>query len=273
MPTLPLAGIYWKPHTKPEPPVRNLSELNCAESCRRGQPRQPAFVLDEYRRDCLVNCLKLHTMLRTMLRHCFTALSPAGAPTSRAAAHISARALWVRNFGEASQSTIQASQTNFSVRKTLPSHAFRPRQSVLRAARRDFHHTSKLRDPKTAPKGSDGKNANANEPQGLSARLKKLSREYGWSAVGVYLAMSILDFPFCFLLVRIVGTDRIGNTSQRQQSERAVHANDDSRRRSRALRRFECEESDTRKREDMVAGLPTVYEKRGARTLWQRRDQ
>ncbi|KAK8131479.1 peptide alpha-N-acetyltransferase [Apiospora sp. TS-2023a] len=149
-------------------------------------------------------------MFRTTLRHCFTALSPAGAPTSRAAAQISGRALGVRSFGEASQSTIQASRTNLSVRQKLPSYAFRPRQSVLRAARRDFHHTSKLRDPKTAPKGSNGKNAKVEEPQGLSARLKKLSREYGWSAVGVYLAMSILDFPFCFLLVRIVGTDRIG---------------------------------------------------------------
>ncbi|KAI1616402.1 hypothetical protein EDD37DRAFT_80256 [Exophiala viscosa] len=41
-------------------------------------------------------------------------------------------------------------------------------------------------------------------------RLKKLSREYGWSAVGVYLALSALDFPFCFLAVRTLGTDRIG---------------------------------------------------------------
>jgi hypothetical protein len=44
----------------------------------------------------------------------------------------------------------------------------------------------------------------------LSQRLKKLSREYGWSAVGVYLALSALDFPFCFLAVRMLGTDRIG---------------------------------------------------------------
>lgn len=40
--------------------------------------------------------------------------------------------------------------------------------------------------------------------------MKKLSREYGWSALGVYLALSALDFPFCFLLVRYLGTDRIG---------------------------------------------------------------
>ena len=44
----------------------------------------------------------------------------------------------------------------------------------------------------------------------LSQRLKKLSREYGWAAVGVYLALSALDFPFCFLAVRLLGTERIG---------------------------------------------------------------
>lgn len=41
-------------------------------------------------------------------------------------------------------------------------------------------------------------------------KLKKLSREYGWSAVGVYAVLSALDFPFCYLLVRELGTDRIG---------------------------------------------------------------
>jgi hypothetical protein len=44
----------------------------------------------------------------------------------------------------------------------------------------------------------------------ISQRLKQLSREYGWTAVGVYFALSILDFPFCFLAVRLLGTDRIG---------------------------------------------------------------
>ena len=45
----------------------------------------------------------------------------------------------------------------------------------------------------------------------LSQRLRKLSREYGWSALGVYLTLSALDFPFCFLAVRTLGTDRIGH--------------------------------------------------------------
>jgi hypothetical protein len=41
--------------------------------------------------------------------------------------------------------------------------------------------------------------------------LKKLSREYGWSALGVYLLLSALDFPLCFAAVRLLGVDRIGH--------------------------------------------------------------
>ncbi|RDA93598.1 hypothetical protein CP533_6136 [Ophiocordyceps camponoti-saundersi (nom. inval.)] len=55
-----------------------------------------------------------------------------------------------------------------------------------------------------------GDKGKAPERLSLGARLKKLSKEYGWSAVGVYLALSVLDFPFCFLLVKIVGTEKIG---------------------------------------------------------------
>ncbi|XHG00505.1 hypothetical protein AWENTII_003951 [Aspergillus wentii] len=49
------------------------------------------------------------------------------------------------------------------------------------------------------------------EPSSLSQRLKKLSREYGWSALGVYLLLSALDFPFCFAAVRLLGVERIGH--------------------------------------------------------------
>ncbi len=45
----------------------------------------------------------------------------------------------------------------------------------------------------------------------ISQRLKKLSREYGWSALAVYMLLTALDFPFCFLAVRMLGTDRIGH--------------------------------------------------------------
>lgn len=41
--------------------------------------------------------------------------------------------------------------------------------------------------------------------------MRKLSREYGWAALGVYLGLSALDFPFCFAAVRLLGVERIGH--------------------------------------------------------------
>lgn len=41
--------------------------------------------------------------------------------------------------------------------------------------------------------------------------MRKLSREYGWAALGVYLLLSALDFPFCFAAVRLLGVERIGH--------------------------------------------------------------
>ncbi|KAJ5179665.1 hypothetical protein N7492_002875 [Penicillium capsulatum] len=49
------------------------------------------------------------------------------------------------------------------------------------------------------------------EGNSLSQRLRKLSREYGWATLGVYLALSALDFPFCFAAVRLLGVERIGH--------------------------------------------------------------
>lgn len=40
--------------------------------------------------------------------------------------------------------------------------------------------------------------------------MKQLSKEYGYAALAVYFALSALDFPFCFLGVRLVGTEKIG---------------------------------------------------------------
>lgn len=48
------------------------------------------------------------------------------------------------------------------------------------------------------------------ETLSMGGKLKRLSREYGWSAFGVYLALSALDFPLCLLLVRHLGADKIG---------------------------------------------------------------
>jgi len=40
--------------------------------------------------------------------------------------------------------------------------------------------------------------------------MRKLSREYGWTVVGVYGLLTVLDFPFCYMAVKLLGTDRIG---------------------------------------------------------------
>ncbi|KAF9883603.1 hypothetical protein FE257_003156 [Aspergillus nanangensis] len=52
------------------------------------------------------------------------------------------------------------------------------------------------------------------KPASLSQRLKMLSKEYGWSALGVYLLLSAMDFPICFAAVHFVGADRMGHYEQ-----------------------------------------------------------
>ncbi|KAK3370318.1 hypothetical protein B0H63DRAFT_314433 [Podospora didyma] len=85
------------------------------------------------------------------------------------------------------------------------------------SARRPFHSSKTRRSETNSTKEKTPEPEPA--PTTLGAKLKRLSREYGWSAVGVYMTLSILDFPFCFLLVRTVGTDRIA------QAEHVVVSN------------------------------------------------
>lgn len=75
---------------------------------------------------------------------------------------------------------------------------------------RFFHSTRPHRNGKPSPEPAPNPNAAEAEPQSLGARMRKLSREYGWSALGVYFALTALDFPFCYMFVRYMGTDRIG---------------------------------------------------------------
>ncbi|KAI5842245.1 hypothetical protein BZA05DRAFT_344517 [Tricharina praecox] len=79
-------------------------------------------------------------------------------------------------------------------------HILTPRRPIT-TPRRPFSHTT--------PRPSAPPPPPASKPT-LSARLKSLSKEYGYSALGVYLALSALDFPFCFLAVRTIGSERIG---------------------------------------------------------------
>jgi hypothetical protein len=82
-------------------------------------------------------------------------------------------------------------------------------QGVLR---RGFRFTTKRKSNKGPTVGE------TDEAKGLSARLRKLTKEYGWVTVGVYLGLSVLDFPFCFLFVRMVGPEKIGEVEHRVMS-------------------------------------------------------
>ncbi|KAF7595408.1 hypothetical protein BBP40_006028 [Aspergillus hancockii] len=64
--------------------------------------------------------------------------------------------------------------------------------------RRTFHSSRSKSSPQPEQSGS------------FSQRLKALSREYGWSALGVYLLLSAMDFPICFAAVRLLGEEQIG---------------------------------------------------------------
>ncbi|KAI0854901.1 hypothetical protein F4860DRAFT_497978 [Xylaria cubensis] len=148
-------------------------------------------------------------MIRAYLRNLRPVLQPHGNTVGlRNALGLEAQPLR-RAFASITQPTLEfpiarvARKINYRPRISNPVN--KPYHSPLRTNKRSFHKTSRLRDSKPDPS-----KVNTQEPQGLSARLKKLSREYGWAAVGVYFALSVLDFPFCFLLVRVVGTDKIG---------------------------------------------------------------
>ncbi|KUJ18179.1 uncharacterized protein LY89DRAFT_644138 [Mollisia scopiformis] len=101
-------------------------------------------------------------------------------------------------------STPPASKSSTSF--TFSSHG-RPtlhNSTILRQFQQSFRNFHKTR-PRL-----NGAAPASEEPTTLGGRLKKLSREYGWSAVGVYFALSALDFPFCYLLVNSLGTEKIG---------------------------------------------------------------
>ncbi|PUU83257.1 hypothetical protein B9Z19DRAFT_965419 [Tuber borchii] len=91
---------------------------------------------------------------------------------------------------------------NLRVRPILPTTASLLRN--LRQPLRQSFSTAKKTPPQPLAK-----------PTTLSARLKHLSREYGYSAVGVYFLLSALDFPFCFLAVQYLGAEKIGELETR----------------------------------------------------------
>ncbi|KIX92222.1 uncharacterized protein Z520_12103 [Fonsecaea multimorphosa CBS 102226] len=94
------------------------------------------------------------------------------------------------------------------------SQAFRTQGGRQQALRRRNNVTSgsgRRYNSSNTSSSSSSSSATTNQKPSIKERLKTMSREYGWTAVGVYLALSALDFPFCFLAVRLIGTETIGH--------------------------------------------------------------
>ncbi|MCJ1308423.1 hypothetical protein MMC25_002076 [Agyrium rufum] len=106
----------------------------------------------------------------------------------------------------------QPTSSPFSSFAPINSPRLSQSHNLKRFTRRQLRFNSSTPSKPTSPNPTAnlGSPPIAEKSLSLSQRLRKLSREYGWSALGVYLALSALDFPFCFTAVRLLGTDRIG---------------------------------------------------------------
>jgi Protein of unknown function (DUF1279) len=81
---------------------------------------------------------------------------------------------------------------------------------ILPMLRSRLFHTTRTRRSAFNPKITPNSGSSQEESLSLGQRMRKLSREYGWSALGVYLVLTALDLPFCYLFVGYLGTERIG---------------------------------------------------------------
>src|SRR5271156_6171836 len=109
-----------------------------------------------------------------------------------------------------SQSTFR--QIRYNSQATFRTRPLKPSTPCPRSPLSPLHSQVKLSNASRTFRRFQSAQANTSDANlSLSQRLRKLSREYGWTALGVYLALSALDFPFCFLAVRTLGTDRIGH--------------------------------------------------------------
>ncbi len=140
--------------------------------------------------------------MKPRITRLWTAQLPFGSAASRPSAP------FLRNFFTSTQSAARSSLGS----KPLHQGAlllFRYQRSALGRRFRSLRFKS---DKSTVQSHNPTPHLGSPEPApSVSQRLKKLSREYGWTAVAVYLGLSLIDFPLCFIAVRLLGTDRIGH--------------------------------------------------------------
>ncbi|KAK3069187.1 DUF1279 super [Teratosphaeriaceae sp. CCFEE 6253] len=103
---------------------------------------------------------------------------------------------------------LTASRLLSSTPSGLPRHSpFTPlRWRIPRAVRARGTRSNASSAPRQPPSPHE---LAGQPPPKQESKFKQLSRKYGWVALGVYLGLTALDFPFCFLAVRWLGTERI----------------------------------------------------------------
>lgn len=80
--------------------------------------------------------------------------------------------------------------------KTLSSNGFR--RVGLRQPTRNFHWSR--------PRFNSANNTGSSNSR---PSLKELTKKYGWTAFGVYMTLSAIDLPLCFLFVHSLGKERV----------------------------------------------------------------
>jgi N-terminal acetyltransferase 2 len=103
-----------------------------------------------------------------------------------------------------------ASSGEVTTTRTLTGGA--PRISPFRS----IHHATPAR-LSSSPSNSSSPDAAKDSPStlggggGLSERLKILMKKYGWYAVGVYFAISVVDFAVAFAGINLLGADYVSS--------------------------------------------------------------
>lgn len=117
---------------------------------------------------------------------------------------------------------------NLIYRAALPTRLPLLRRQLLPQASRTFGTATKFSSPiprarlfqyrpfqrqsRRLNSGASSATSGAKKEAGsLAERLRKLTKEYGWAALGVYLGLSALDLPVCFVIVQLLGVDRVGH--------------------------------------------------------------
>ncbi|KAG8528113.1 uncharacterized protein KY384_007029 [Bacidia gigantensis] len=112
----------------------------------------------------------------------------------------------------------QVGPSRYVSRLARPFHSFRVSQArrypTLRSLPQWYSQPFKSPAPRRPYSNHTNPHTQATAQLTFSQRFRKLGREYGWSATGIYFLLSALDFPFCFAAVRWLGPERVGNAER-----------------------------------------------------------